>query len=131
MTLIIERIREMWWLFGMILPLEGASNKEAIKVALGHGLEEIIPDMMIVISQYAERDPEGFEMFCEFIVEALDYMRGNRNKHPALDNINFEEYVESMQIQLGRYTKAEKKKNVEKFEKLQEKAPERELEPDR
>lgn len=115
----------------MILPLEGASNKEAIKVALGHGLEEIIPDMMIVISQYAERDPESFEMFCEFIVEALDYMRGKRNKHPSLDNINFEEYVESMQIQLGRYTKAEKKKNVEKFKKLQEKAPERELEPDR
>ncbi len=131
MTLQIEKIREMWWLFGMILPLEGAQNKEAIKVALGHGLEEIIPDLMVVISQYAERNPEEFEMFCEFIVEALDYMRGERKNHPALDNINYEEYRESMMIQLGRFTKSEKIKTEEKYQKLQEKAPETELEPDR
>ena len=80
MTLDIRKIREMWWLFGFILPIQTDQHKEAIKLALGHGLDEIIPDLMVVISQYAERNPEEFEMYCEFIVEALDYMRNKRKK---------------------------------------------------
>lgn len=131
MTLNIQKIREMWWLFGFILPIQTDQHKEAIKLALGHGLDEIIPDLMVVISQYAERNPEEFEMYCEFIVEALDYMRDKRKKHPALDGTEQEEYQALMDVQLGRFTKAEQKKNAIKYEKLQTEAPERELEKDR
>lgn len=131
MTLDIVKIREMFWVFGFILPINTEQDKEAIKVALGHGLDEIIPDVMVVLSQYAERNPEEFEMFCEFIVEALEYMRGTRKKHPPLDNITQEEYEQEMNVQLGRYTKSEKRKNDEKYKRLQSQAPEVELEKDR
>jgi len=123
MTLDIKRIREMFWLFGMILPMEGASNKEAIKATLGHGLEEIIPDVMILLSQYCERNPEEFESYMQFMIEALAYMRDERENHPAIEGTTFEDYKDSMLIQLGRYTKAEKRKTDEKYSKLQEKAP--------
>lgn len=131
MTLNIKKIREMFWVFGYILPINTEEHKEAIKVALGHGLEEIIPDLMIVLSQYAERSPEDFEMFCEFIVEALAYMRDKRKKHPLLDNITQEEYQQEMEVQIGRFTKSEKRKTQVKYEKLQKEAPEVELEKDR
>jgi len=122
MTFNIKRIREMWWLFGMILPIDSESNKEAIKVALGHGLEEIIPDLMIVISQYAERNPEDFEMYCQFVIESIAYMRTETDKHPVID-IPRKEYEQEMLIQLGRFTKSGKKKTDEKYSKLQDKAP--------
>ena len=130
MTLNIERIREMWWLFGFVLPINDDSNKEAIKVALGHGLEEILPDIMVIVSQYAERNPEEFESYCEFIVEALAYMREERDKHPATDTPQ-KEYEELMKIQLGRYTKSEKKKTEEKYQKLQDEAPQTDIEDGR
>ena len=122
MTLDIKKIREMFWLFGMILPIQD-ENKEAIKATLGHGLEEVIPDLMIVISQYCERNPEEFESYMQFLIEALAYMRNERKDHPAVEGTTFEDYKESMFIQLGRYTKAEKRKTDEKYSKLQEKAP--------
>lgn len=127
MTLDIKRIREMWWLFGYVLPLDTETHKEAIKLALGHGLEEIIPDLMIVVSQYAERNPEDFEMYCEFVVEALQYMRGETNKHPVTDTPR-KEYEREMLFNLGRYTKSEKRKVQAKYEKLQQEAPQTTLE---
>jgi len=131
MTLDIKKIREMFWLFGMILPIEGDENKEVIKATFGHGLEEIIPDIMVLISQYAERNPEEFESYVEFIKEALDYMRGDRTDHPAVEGVSYEEYKTQMAIQLGRYTKSEVLKSQEKYKKMQEEAPKTELEKDR
>jgi len=131
MTLIISRIREMFWLFGAIIPVDSMSNKETIKASFGHGLEEIIPDFMIVLSQFAEKYPEDFEMFMQFFVEALGYMRGDREKHPAIEGMTEDDYRQEMLIQLGRYTKQGNRMSVEKYQKLQENAPETELEPDR
>jgi len=131
MTLDIKKIREMFWLFGMVLPLEGAENKEVIKATLGHGLEEIIPDIMVLISQYAERNPEEFESYMEFIKEALDYMRNEREDHPAVEGTTYEDYKQTMLINLGRYTKSEVLKSQEKYKKMQEEAPKTELEKDR
>ncbi len=97
----LDRIREMFWLFGFVLPIEGASNKEAIKATFGHALEEFLPDLMIVLAQYCQRNPELFDMYLTFIQEAILYMRKETNKHPEVE-MPFEEYRKKMLIQLGR-----------------------------
>ena len=87
----------MFWLFGMVLPLEGAQNKEVIKNTFGHGIEEIIPDLMIILSQYCERNPEQFESYLQFFIEAIAYMTEETNKHPEID-MDYEEYQRAMKI---------------------------------
>lgn len=107
-----NRIREMFWLFGLVLPIDSIQNKEAIKVTFGHALEEFLPDLMIVLAQYCQRNPEKFEMYLDFINDAVSYMKSETNKHPEVE-MPRDEYEKFMMIQLGRY-KEFKQKIIEK-----------------
>jgi len=103
----LDRIREMFWLFGFVLPISGDTNKEAIKATFGHALEEFLPDLMIVLAQYCQRNPEEFDMYLTFIQEAILYMRKESNKHPEVETPR-EEYEKFMMIQLGKYRQFKK-----------------------
>jgi len=110
----LDRIREMFWLFGFVLPIEGAQNKEAIKATFGHALEEFLPDLMIMLAQYCQRNPELFDMYLTFIQESILYMRNETDKHPEVE-VPREEYEKFMMIQLGKYRLF--KKGLEEKEK--------------
>lgn len=115
MALIKTRVDEMWWLFGFVLPVEGVDNKEMIKNTLGHGLEQIIPEVMPVLAQYCEKDLEKFEMYLDFISQAIKYMKGETDSHPEVD-VDRSEYEKFMQIQLGTYKNPKKIKQVDSHE---------------
>lgn len=97
----LDRIREMFWLFGMVLPINGIQEKEAIKATLGHGIEEFLPDLMILLAGYCQRQPELFDSYLTFIEEAIKYMRKESNKHPKTE-YDFEQYRKKMLVNLGR-----------------------------
>ena len=107
MTLDTERIREMFWMLGIILPIEGTQNKAAIESMLGHNLSEVLPDLMQGIAQLCMAYPDQFDGYLKFFQEAIAYMRKERDEKPTIDysqsRYNKFELERFMAIQLGKY----------------------------
>lgn len=100
MALNNDRVRECFWLFGLVLPI-GKDYQEKINQAFGHDIAKLIPDLCNTIGSLCMKDPDAFDGYLTFIQEAIEYMRENRNTLPAVD-LPYEEYQEFMQKQLKK-----------------------------
>jgi hypothetical protein len=92
--LIPDRVDEMFFLWGNILPIYSETNKAALEGLMGAGLADVIPQIMKQLSQLCMDYPDDFNGYLEFIKEAIDYMRGDSNNSPAVDTSELNEKVQ-------------------------------------
>lgn len=101
-----DRVRECFWLFGLILPI-GKEYQDKINAAFGADISKLIPDITNTIGNLCMQDPEAFDGYLTFIQEAIEYMREERDNLPQVE-MPYEQYQEFMQTQLAKARELEK-----------------------
>ncbi len=93
-----KRVREMWWLFARILPIdEKAGELFGVKFA------KILPETCVTIGNESANNLETFDMYLIFIEQAIKYMRKETNEQPQID-YNQDEISKQMRESLARKT---------------------------
>lgn len=90
MTLDEAKIEEMYWLFMKILPINSPKYQEKIKQGLKFNIVPLLPEIFGLLSQYSNLNKQTFEMYLEFLNEAIQYMKGNRDNWPETEQTEFE-----------------------------------------
>lgn len=107
MTLIESRVKECFWLFSLTLPISKSYQKK-MSAVLGDDIVKIIPQLLQVIADICNKNPEEFAGYLEFVGECYDYMRGYRDNIPQVE-LEGEAYQEFMQEQLKKQREKMKK----------------------
>jgi len=100
MTLIESRVKECFWLFGLILPIN-AQYKEKMTAAFGEDVAKIIPEILQTIATICNNNPDAFAGYLEFIGQSYDYCRGYSDNLPQVE-LDGAEYQEFIQKQLQK-----------------------------
>ncbi len=79
-----SRVKEMFWLFSKVLPIEKEQIKNCEKV-FGTDLTKLIPDLSLTLASQCGKYLEDFNGYLEFIKQATAYMRNESNEQPDID----------------------------------------------
>ncbi len=93
-----KRVREMWWLFARILPIdEKAGELFGVKFA------QLLPETCTTLGNECAKNLETFDMYLDFIVQSINYMRKETDDQPNID-YNQEEIQKQMRESIARKT---------------------------
>ncbi len=93
-----KRVKEMWWLFARILPIdEKAGELFGVKFA------QVLPETCVTLAHECGRNLETFDMYLIFIEQAIKYMRKETDEQPNID-YNQDELTKQMRESLARKT---------------------------
>jgi len=106
LSLIENRVSEIFWLFGNILPIGKNQTKKLVE-AFGEDVSKILPELFGKLGKIVHTYPEEFNGYLEFIVQAIAYMRGETDNYPDIDVSDYEKMIQSMRIQLGSFNRKE------------------------
>ena len=98
-----QRVREMFWLFSKVLPLDNKDKAHASEI-FGVKFTELIPDLALTLGSQCSKYLEDFNGYLEFIQQAIEYMRGQTNIQPEIDYDN-EELKKHMIASLTEFDK--------------------------
>jgi len=98
-----KRVREMFWLFSKVLPLDNTGKDHASQI-FGIEFTKLIPDLALTMGSQCAKYLEEFNGYCEFIIEAIEYMRNETNEQPNIDYDN-EELKKHMIASLTEFDK--------------------------
>lgn len=101
-----RRLREMFWLFGRVLPID-ESHSAAITAMFGSDGKELIAGVMQMIAEWCRANPEVAEGYFDFIKEAIDYAEKKTDEMPQVDGEG-DRLKQLMTIQLGYWTQDKK-----------------------
>jgi len=77
----------MFWLFSKVLPI-GDSDKSKASQLFGIEFTKLIPDLALTLGSQCSKNLDDFNGYCEFILEAVAYMRNETNDQPEIDYSN-------------------------------------------
>lgn len=87
-----ERLRKMFYLFGVILPLrKDEMANEGFKAVFGESLDELVPLTMKILCEEMIKNPDSAESYLDFLVEAILYAKGETDELPQIDGKTSEE----------------------------------------
>ncbi len=95
-----KRIMDMFWLFSKVLPID---TTQATKI-MGVDFLKLIPDLALVVGKQASKYPDEFNGFLEFIKQATQYIRGETDEQPNIDQ-NEEELKKLMNKSIEEFDK--------------------------
>jgi len=98
-----NRVREMFWLFSKVLPLGNKDKSQASEI-FGVSFTKLIPDLALTLGSQCSKYLEDFNGYCEFLIEAIAYMRNETNDQPNIDYDN-EELMKHMKASLQEFDK--------------------------
>jgi len=98
-----QRVREMFWLFSKVLPLDNTSKAQASEI-FGVSFTKLIPELALTLGSECAKYLEDFNGYCEFIIQAIQYMRNETNTQPEIDFDN-EELKKHMKASLEFFDK--------------------------
>jgi len=104
MTLDSQKVKEMFWLFSKVLPLDESKSKQQINSIFGKEFSNLIPDLALSIGDLGSKNLEILDLYLDFIVDAIQYMRNEKSDLPDMDDPDY-------------LVKLEMKKALEEFEK--------------
>jgi hypothetical protein len=84
-----KRVQEMFWLFSKVLPLDDTGKAQASQI-FGVEFTKLIPDLALTLGSECSKYLEEFNGYCEFLIEAISYMRLETNDQPNIDYDNEE-----------------------------------------
>lgn len=93
----------MFWLFSKVLPIE---TNQATKI-MGVDFLKLIPDLALVVGKQASKYPDEFNGFLEFVKQATEYIRGETDEQPNIDQ-NQEELMKIMLKDIQEFDKSAK-----------------------
>ena len=99
-TLDPKRIMDMFWLFSKVLPID---TTQATKI-MGVDFLKLIPDLALVVGKQASKYPDEFNGFLEFVKQATQYIRGETDEQPNIDQ-NEEELKKLMRNSIEEFDK--------------------------
>lgn len=77
-----KRLDDMFFLFGLVLPLGDEQKKTAFEAIVGMKLEEIVPIVLKGISEQIKANPEAGEGYLDFVVQAIQYAKEETDDLP-------------------------------------------------
>lgn len=82
-----ERLRQMFYLFGLTLPLGDEMKNEAFKALFGgdSGLREIVPVVLNGICEQMILNKEASEGYLDFMIEAMHYAKCDSDELPTVE----------------------------------------------
>jgi len=86
-----ERLRKMFFLFGLTLPTGDDIQNETFKTLFGGELKQFIPIVMQQICEEMIKHPDSSEGYLDFIVEAISYAKGDSDELPSIEGKTSEE----------------------------------------
>ena len=98
-----QRVREMFWLFSKVLPLDTKDKAHASEI-FGVQFTKLIPDLALTLGSQCSKYLEDFNGYLEFIQQAIEYMRGQTKIQPEIDYDN-EELKKHMIASLTEFDK--------------------------
>jgi len=78
-----SRVKEMFWLFSKVLPIYG--EKAKTDKIFGVDFLELVPDLSLTIADLCKKDLDTFDLYLDFILEAIAYMRNETDDLPDVD----------------------------------------------
>jgi len=96
-----QRVQEMFWLFSKVLPI-GDSDKSKASQLFGVEFTKLIPDLALTLGSQCSKNLDDFEGYCDFILEAVAYMKNETNEQPRIDMDN-EKLKEHMRASLTEF----------------------------
>jgi len=106
MSLIENRVSEIFWLFGNILPI-GKNQTQKLVQVFGEDVSKALPELFSKLGKVIHTYPEEFNGYLEFILQSIKYMRGETDNYPDIDVSDYEKMLEKMRIQLGTFNRKE------------------------
>jgi len=106
MSLIENRVSEIFWLFGNILPI-GKNQTQKLVQVFGEDVSKALPELFSKLGKVVHTYPEEFNGYLEFILQSIKYMRGETDNYPDIDVSDYEKMLEKMRIQLGSFNRKE------------------------
>jgi len=97
-----KRVSEMFWLFGHVLPIYESHHLKNCETAFGVKFTKMIPDLALSIGSMARNNLEFFDLYLDFILEAVKYMRCETNDQPTIDQ-NQEELSKVMKQSIEKF----------------------------
>jgi len=104
-VLIENRVRECFWLFSQTLPI-GTNQTNKLIETFGEDISKELPKLITKMSDVCFSYPEDFDGYLEFIMQAIQYMRGESDDLPEVDVSDYHRMITQMRVQLGEYTKS-------------------------
>jgi len=99
-----SRVKEMFWLFSHVLPIYNSTAQKNCEKLLGADFTKLIPELAITIGNIAKNNPEVFDLYLDFIIQATRYMRLETNDQPDIDS-NQDELQKAMKKSIEEFNK--------------------------
>lgn len=81
----VERLRKMFFLFGLILPKPDDMTNEGFKAIFGDELKDILPLVFKQICDSMEKNLEASESYLDFVSQAISYIKQETDDYPDID----------------------------------------------
>lgn len=81
----IERLRKMFFLFGLILPKPDDMTNEGLKAIFGDELKNLLPLVFKQICDSMEKNLELSESYLDFMTQAIAYAKQETDYFPDIE----------------------------------------------